>query len=227
MSDGSFRVSGAGFSYNYNKDRQALSVFHKDTERLLTKFEFDYALAREPLPYIELLEKASQINALMMSNNRTIDLSQTMALQHVAPLLHNVAGISRHAFDLQNLRLRRFCIAFQQEYDLKSFKIKKFVSGDQENTFFIARMQTKNDNGICVRGCTMTGIMAAMSDRTLRDLITMEFGHRFENSAQNLLNASSKFSSLSYILDEHFIPRSKVLDINADESKNKKTPVRH
>ena len=144
-----------------------------------------------------------------------------------SPLLHNVAGISRHAFDLQNLRLHRFCVAFQQEYDLKRLKIKKFVSGNQENTFFIARMQTKNDNGICVRGCTMTGIMAAMSDRTLRDLITMEFGHRFENSAQNLLNASSKFSSLSYILDEHFIPESKVLNVEVDQNENKIRPATH
>lgn len=222
MSDGSFDVLGTGFSYNYNNNKNALTVFHKDTERLLTTLEFDRALSREPLSYVTLLEKASQINALMMSNNQTIDLSQTMELQHMHPLLNSVAEISRHAFDLHNLHLGRFCRAFTNKYDLKCIKIKKFVSGNQENTFFIARMHTKNDNGITVRGCTMTGIMAAMSDRTLRDLITMEFGHRFENSAQNLLNASSKFSSLSYILDENFIPESKLSGTNTNKSENKR-----
>lgn len=227
MSNGSFRVLGTGFRYDYNNSKRALTVIHKDSERPLTKFKLDQALSREPLPYITLLEKATQINALMMSNNQTIDLSKTMELQHMRPLLKGVAGLSRHAFDLQNLHLGRFCRTFADEYDLKCVKIKKFISGDQENTFFIARMQTKNDNGICVRGCTMTGIMAAMSDRTLRDLITMEFGHRFENSAQNLLNASSKLSSLSYILDQHFVPESKILSINEDKDSSKKDSTTH
>ena len=191
---GSFKAWGIGFSYNYNKDQHSLTVLHKETERLLTKIKLDRRLSQAPLPYVEMLEKASQISALMVSNNRTVDLSKTIELQHMRPLLKNVARLSRYAFDLEYQYLSRFCRVFCKEFDIESLKIKQFSSNEIEDTFFIARMQTKNGNGISVRACTMTGIMAAMSDRTLRDLITMEFGHRYENSAQNLLNASSKFA---------------------------------
>jgi len=211
ITQGSFEAWGSGFRYNYNDKKQALTVFHTNTERLLARFNFDQMLSKQPMAYVGFLEKASQINALMMSNNNTINLAETMELQHISPILRSIGSTSRHAFDLQNMLLNRFCTAFAKEFDLKSVKIKLFHPEYEESAFFIARIQTHHGNGFSTRACSLAGITSAMSDRTLRDLITMEFGHRFEASATNLLNASSRLTAISYILDESFVPKSKVL----------------
>ena len=208
---GSFKAWGSEFRYDYNKNKSALDILHQDTEGLLARLKLDQDVSSNALSYVQLVEKASQINALMFSNNATVKLMDTMRLERLQPIIKNIVKLSRHAYDLQTLNLDRFCHFFADEFDLQSVKIKKFTSRNENNSaFFIARMLTHHDNGISVRACTMTGIMAAMSDRTLRDLITMEFGHRFKGSAHNLLNASSKLSSLSYILDENFVPESKI-----------------
>ncbi|NCT40702.1 MAG: hypothetical protein GW778_03455 [Alphaproteobacteria bacterium] len=214
---GSFEMWGNGFRYDYDNNKSALSVFHHESERLLAQFKFDSLLLKEPRTYVGFLDKASQINALMVSNNSTVNLAETMPLRHVAPIFQSIGVISRHAFDLHILDLPRFSERFAQEYGLKSINIKPFKSRDCENAFFIARLQTLHDNCISVRACTLGGIMGALSESTLRDLMTMEFGHRYNGSAQNLLNASSKLSSLSYILDESFVPEMKVFSSNTDK----------
>ena len=224
---GSFKVWGTGFRYDYNNEKNALTVFHQDTERLLAQFKFDKSLSENPMAYVGMLEKALQINALMVSNNRTINLADAIGIRQISPIIHSVGGLSRHAFDLHNLALERFCSSFADEHGLKLIKIKPFKSRDNANAFFIARLQTKHDNSISVRACTMTGIMAAMSERTLRDLMTMEFGHRYEGSAHNLLNASSRLSSLSHILDDSFIPEMRVFDKSGDKNHFINSTVNH
>ena len=208
---GSFGLWGTSFRYDYSNRKRVLTVSHTDTEKLLAQFNFDKSLSKSPLLYAKLLDKATQINALMVSNNRTVDLANTMELRHLRPLIESLGGISRHAYDLSNLSLSNFCEEFADEFQLKSVKIKYFQPNDDGNAFFIARIQTRHDNGICVRACTLSGLTAAMADRTMRDLITMEFGLRMDGSAQNLLTASSRLSSLSLILDESFIPSDKVI----------------
>lgn len=215
---GSFEAWGTGFRYNYNNKKRALTVFHRNSERLLAQFKLDRLLSKHPLAYVELLEKACQINALMVSNNATVNLADTMELRYISPIIHSVGDLSRHAFDLQSLSLKRFGEMFSEEFDLKSVKIKLFEPKDDTPAFFIARMQTHHENGFCVRSCSLPGLMAAMSDRTVRDLITMEFGHRFEGSAHNLLNASSKLSSLSLILDDDFVPKQKISYKNEEKN---------
>lgn len=225
-SHGSFKAWGTGFRYDYNSGKRSLNVIHHDSERLLARLNFDSLLSKSPRPYVKLIEKTSQINALMFSNNQTINLAGTMNEKHLTAIIQNVSVLSRHAFDLQSFALKRFCQSFAHEHNLKSVKIKQFMPRDLDSGFFIARLQTHHDNNISVRACTLAGLMTSLSDRTLNDLMTMEFGHRFEGSAHNLLNASSKLSSLSYILDEDFMPKSKVLQqdvkkndfINSDSS---------
>lgn len=222
-SQGSLIARGTGLDYKYNYETNSLKVIHRRKERALAKFTFDKVLSRDPLSYITSLEKANQIKALMFSNNQTVDLTETLDSEKLCAILKSTALLSRHAHDLKNLDFERFCDVFVGEFDLKKIKIKQFTSGDHKDAFFIARIQTQHDNGICVRACTLTGITMAMSDRTIRDLITMEFGHQFEGSAHNLLRLSSKLSSISYILDDDFVP-SRKLSTNCPQ---KDIPLKH
>ncbi len=206
----SFEYWGIGFNYTYNDAKKALSVFHKDTERFLSRFELDKIQSTHARDYTKMLEKASQINALIMSNNATINLADTMQVQHLSPIVHSIGGLTHHALHLKNMMLNSFCRAFEKEFNLKSVKIKWLKPKHGENAFFIAKIQTHNGNGFSTRACTLAGLTSAMSDRTLRDLMTMEFGHAYNGSAHNLLNVSSKLTSLSYILDDSFVPSNKL-----------------
>ena len=208
---GSFTVWGTGFRFDYEADNNFLNITSLDKKRALAHLKFDKHLAKDPLAYVESLDKTNQIKALMYSNNATINLAETMDYERIASLLKITARISRCAFDLRTKNFDRFSKIFCKDFDLSSMKIKKFTSSHKENEFYLARIQTQYNNSVCVRACTLTGLTAALSDRTLRDLMTMEFGHSHNNSAHSLLNVSAKLSTISHILDQNFIPEHKMI----------------
>ena len=209
-SQGSFIAWGTGFRFKYEAPSRLLSITPLDRKRAIAKLRFDDKLAKEPLAYVESLDKTNQIQALMYSNNTTIDLSDTLDRDRIGGLIKSTAHISRFAFDLNTKNFERFAAFFCKDFELESFKIKKFISKRQETEFYIGKLQTRYNNFVRVRACTLTGLTAALSDKTLTDLITMEFGHSYNNSAHTLLNASSKLSTISRILDENFIPERKL-----------------
>ncbi len=207
---GSFTVRGTGFRFNYDADDQLLHITSFDKKRALARLKLDQYLAKDPLAYVESFDKTNQIKALMYSNNATINLAETMDYERINSLIKITARISRCAFDLQTKNFKRFSRVFCKDFDLKNVKIKKFTSSYQSNELYLARIQTHYNNSVCVRACTLTGLTAALSDRTLRDLITMEFGHNYSNSAHSLLQVSSKLTTISHILDPSFIPEHKL-----------------
>lgn len=207
----SFIATGIGFQYQYKAQHNVLSVSLRDQEYEIANFHFDTIVSEHPRIYTHLLDKACQIKALMYSNNKNNDISALLQSGRLRIMLKNAARLSRYAYDLQQHHLERFATFFAADSDLKSIKVKEFTSKDGRRNFFVGRVYTQNDNSISVRACTLTGLTAALSDHTLRELVMMEFGHRFEGSAQNLLNMASKLSSISMILDKNFVPARKII----------------
>lgn len=219
--DGSFKAWGTGFRYEYQANINNLLVTHEKKDFAFAHLKFDKYIAQHPLRYVEALDKTHQIKALMLSNNGTVNLADTMEVTRIGALIKSAARISRHAYDLNFKNFSRFSRHFAEEFDLKHFKIKRFQSGNGENRFFVARVQTQHDNSVSVRACTLEGMLAALSERTMRDLITMEFGHQYQNSALSLLNLSTKLSTISNILDENFIPERLVRHVQNDQEQAK------
>ena len=209
---GSFVAWGAGFEYQYLADLKALKVSRTAKDYTLAHLKFDRFISKEPRTFVQSLDKANQIKALMLSNNATNRLSDTIDEVRLGPLIKSSAHLSRHVFDLNFKNYSRFSRQLTKEFGLKHFKIKRFMSEDEEQAFFVARLQTQHNNSICVRGCTMEGLLSSLSDRTVRDLITMEFGHQFEDSAYKLLSMSTKLSAIGNILDENYEPKKHVND---------------
>ncbi len=224
--EGSFIVWGTGFRFEYEAQTSFLNVTPLDEKRALVHLKLDRHLVKDPLTYVESLDKANQIKALMYSNNATINLAEIMDDERVASLIETTASISRCAFDLHTHNFERFSKMLCQKFDLKNVKIKKFRSRRKENELYLARIQTRYNNSVCVRACTLTGLTAALSERTLRDLITMEFGHSYNNSAHSLLNVSSKLATISHILDQNFIPERKLARYNALRSQMSTAGIR-
>jgi hypothetical protein len=206
---GSFSVWGSGFRFDYKAQSKLLNIVPLHEKRILVHLQFDEHLAKTPLAYIEILEKTNQINALMYSNNATLNLAEIMEGARIASLIETSVDISRRAYDLKTMNFERFADHFRHYSDLKNVNIKKFTCSRQENEFYLARIQTHRDNSVCVRACTLSGLTAALSERMLHDLIAMELG-RYNNNARHLLHVSTKLSTISRIVDENFIPQHKL-----------------
>lgn len=207
---GSFTLPGAGFLFEYLAEQRMLNIRPLKSESVLARIKFDEYLAEDPLGYIQSLDKTNQIKALMYSNNASLDLSSIMEEHHMANLIEITARISRLAYDLNTKNFDRFSKLFCDDFDLKKLCIKSFKSGDNSNKFYLARIQTKHNNTVSVRACTLSGLAAALSDKTLKDLMTMEFGYNYSHSAQHLLNVSSKLATIARVLDKNFIPEHKL-----------------
>jgi len=226
-SQGSFVVWGTGFRFDYEASKRLLNIAPTDKKRALAQLKFDKHLAKNPLGYVESLDKTQKINALMYSNNATINLADTLDHDRISGLMKTTALISRLAFDLNSNKFERFSRVFCEQFDLKSLKIKKFASKNSGSELFLGRIQTQHNNSVCVRSRTLSGLAAGLSDRTLRDLITMEFGHSYNNSAHNLLNASSKLSTISHVIDDNFIPEHKLNRLKDIKSSTKTRLTSH
>lgn len=210
VSHGSFTVWGTGFVYSYEADNKLLNITLPDEEKAIVKIKLDDALVKNPLAYIDTLDKTNQIKALLYSNNSTLNLAETLDESRVASLIKTTARISRCAYDLNTRNFERFGSVFCKDFDLKGLKIKKFTSRTEHQKFYLGRIQTRTDNIICVRSCTLSGLMTQMSDRTMNDLIALEIGMRNDASAHKLLSASSKMLTISHILNKNFIPQHKL-----------------
>ncbi len=210
VSHGSFTVWGTGFLYLYEADNKLLNIALPDEDKAIVKIKLDDALADDPLAYIDTLDKANQIKALLYSNNSTVNLAETLDDSRVASLIKTTARISRCAYDLDTLNFERFGSVFCKEFDLKGLKIKKFNSRSESQRFYLGRIQTRTDNTVCVRSCSLSGLMTQLSDKTMNDLIALEIGMRNDASAHKLLSASSKLLTISHILNKNFIPQHKL-----------------
>lgn len=216
--DGSFVAWGNGFRYQYEALRNTLNIAHLERQKVFSRIEFDGHLASAPMTYVEALDKTNQIKALMYSNNTTINLADTMEPDRIEGIIDATAKLSRLAYSLMHEQYARFAVPFCDSFGLKSLRIKQYSAREQETQFYTARIQTQHNHAVTVRGCTMPALLAAMSDKTLRDLIALEAGHKYGKSAEELLNAAASLNTLSRVLDENFVPSRRLKAAGACES---------
>jgi hypothetical protein len=197
---------GVGFQYEYHPDAGILDIKDAKKEKPLIYVDFDRSLSKETLAYVNFFEKATQINALMFSNNMTIDLSETFDDARLVAILEDSAKMARYALDIKRRKFKEFSRNFCDEYDLHSLEIKKIAGFNPQAAFYSAQLMTRHLNMTSVRGPSLSKIMAKLSESTVQDLVTAEFGHYLGGAAHNLLNVSSKFSAIGRILDSEFCP---------------------
>lgn len=207
---GSFQAWGAGFGYHFDAGINTLSITQKETQLALARIRLNRDIAQNPVAFVEQLNKTHEIKALILSNNGTIKLADTIDPKLVGGIIKNSVRLAKYAHELSHHSFSNFSRKFSKEFELKKLKIKTITHNDHEQLLFVARLQTLHDNSVCVRACTLEGLLSVLSERTLRDLITMEFGHQYQNSAFNLMRLSAKLSKIGNILDENFIPEKHI-----------------
>ena len=207
---GSFLAWGAGFGYHYEAEHNSLNITHKETRLHLARVRLNRHMAENPKAFVEQLNKAHEIKALILSNNETIKLADTIDAKLVGGIIKNSARLAKCAHELSHHSFSNFSRRFIKEFEVKKLKIKTIKNNGEDQILFVARLQTLHNNSVCVRACTLEGLLSVLSERTLRDLITMEFGHQYQNSAFNLMRLSAKLSKIGNILDENFIPEKHI-----------------
>lgn len=217
-SQGSFVAWGIGFRYQYNSPDNVLDVIDDKRSKPLLYIDFDQTLSKNPFMYIENLEKTTQIKALMFTGNMTADLSDSFDDARLPSILEDSARLARFSFDLRQRRFHRFGHYFCESHGLKRLQIRKMQGTAMHEPFYIGKLSTPNNNAVSVRACSLHRLLKELGDATLRDLITAEYGHPFQSAAYDLLAVSSKLSTISHVLDEHFVPAQKIRPDSRDES---------
>ncbi len=207
---GSFEAWGLGLFYHYDADAHILDIIHARRNKPLIYIDFDRSLSKAPIMYVELIEKSSQIRALMLSNNHTADISETLDENRLCGILPSIASMGRYCFDLQKKRYDRFAKYFVEENDLKRFSIEFINSQESGSQFFKTELETHKSNIATGRGTTLFQALTSLSDSIIHDLLTKECGYNMQGQAHALLRIASTLSAYSCTLNESFIPVHKI-----------------
>lgn len=207
---GSFEAWGLGLNYIYDNQSRILDIVHARRNKPLIYIDFDSSLSKDPLAYIGFLEKSSQIRALMLSNNKTADISETMDDNRLCAILSSVAGMARYCFDLKNEKYTRFEKYFVDEHDIKAINIERTKKERSNILFFKAKLETHKSNTAVGHGSTMFRALSALSDNIIHDLLTTECGYDMQSLAHGLLRISYTLSAFSCVLNDRFVPIHKI-----------------
>lgn len=203
--NGSFKMWGVGFIYNYNAHTRIIDIIHARGKHLLMSITLDEDDARHARAYVQCIEKSCQIKAMLLSNNETINLVATLENERLYQILSSVTYLSELAFDLQTKKLNTFCSHIEANYNLESLFIKRMACHRSKSIYYKARLETIRGNEAIARAPTLPATLRLLSEYIIQDILPHEFTTE-ENYTSALLTISSKLSLISRILDQQYIP---------------------
>lgn len=217
-SRGSFIAWGVGLEYEYDVNSSVLNIVHSRKNKPLIYIDCDSRLSEDPLGFTSALEKATQINALVFSNKTSVDLSDILKERHLKIMLETAALQASYSFDLEkedyNLFEERFC----KNYCLRKIRVHKCIDNEKDTAYFRGELQTRTQNSIQTCGAKLYSVIKGLSNKTVNDLLSQEYGHPSQQDAQNLLAVSSNLSLISKVLDKNFHPMHKIKQIETQNS---------
>lgn len=220
---GSFLAWGVGLNYSYAPDDKKLNILNAKLETPLLQIKSERLFAQSPLDFVRNTDKATQIYALMMSNNATNNLTDVFDDMRLVSILENSTKLARYCFDLKNRDFQRFSDSFCEDFNLKRIKIKKICHREPQNGFYVGKLKTHRNNSTRAMGATLHETLRRLSDKALNDLIAKEDLSVYRRTAHDLLGASSNLATLSRILDTRFSPHRRIAAYNRANEQHQKT----
>lgn len=205
-SQGSFVAWGVGLKYNYNAANGTLRISDEKRKTAFLDITLNRFLLQNPLAYVRAVEKATQINALMFSNNKNIDLSDIFEETRLIPLLEACALLAKHSLDLIHGRFDHFEYSFSEIFEIKYLRLEKHVRAGAGASLYAGELKTMNNNTIQASSLCLHKVIGNLSEQILRDLVSKELSHRTEKAVHNLLSAASNLAIIGKVLDENFDP---------------------
>lgn len=208
--EASGRIWGIGLCYEYDYAYRQISIIHRQHYRPIKEITVSINEHDDLVRLIDLIEKTTQIQALMLSNNATCDISEVIGKNRMGSYLEHVIELARATLRLDQGRYEDFATDLCATFDLNTLIIENLNKGYSSNDFFKIRLQTKRKNEIKYEGFNLPHCLSALSQKIISDLLVLETSNNFQAEAHRLLKLSSDLSMLSLVLDEQFIPRRKV-----------------
>ncbi len=141
----SLAETGVGFKYLYNPQNNILSITTKEQAPLLN-LELKSSLLKDPLRYIQNIDKAAQICALMLSANKTHDLTDIFDDSRLISMLISSSKLAHDSYELQLMEFKGFSRRFCAENRLRDLQIKRINGRAPNDRFFAAKIQTKQNS---------------------------------------------------------------------------------
>lgn len=216
---GSFDAWGVGLFYHYSAPVNTLEVYSSpdDQAALLLQATLSKNSQCHVQDFVSYFDKVSQIKALMLSNQTSVNIADTMESERLRGVLINTCSLAKSVCALTNDKLRSFVSSSKEMYELKHFSIKHLCCQASGEKYYRARLKTYNSNEIVARSITMHGVLMTLSEKIIRDLIALEFSTR-HNTADNLLIFSSQLTTISRVMNQNFYPLSKIRPVKKRQS---------
>lgn len=199
-------ASGAAFNYRYNAADNTLCLFRNENGCKTLKIVLPTKIAANPQLFIHHLEKATQIKALLLSNNATVRLCQTIVPDKLSAIAKSVSKLALNSFDISCNRIDKFTKMVRRSYGLKEFEIVH-ISHQDSGSYYKAKIVSCRNHCVIVREDTIHQLLKSLSEGILSDLVTLEFSSNNKCSEQ-LLRLSTRLSVMAKITNEKFLPEN-------------------
>lgn len=209
-SRGEFYAIGAGFGYYYNPIETALTVLDVKQKSPLLNMRLNQRMSEYPLSYVTALEKSAQIQALIFSNNKDINLTNILNGIQLKAMLETCAFFSEQSYLLKREKFNNFEMLFKDSYPIKSLNIQKRPGFQKDNYFYTAHLKTHENNHVKAQAGSVHRLLQELSEEVTRDFFEKEPSHLIQKNIQNVLAMTSNISMVSQILNDHFIPSAKI-----------------
>ncbi|MFP4312738.1 MAG: hypothetical protein ACLFR0_00305 [Alphaproteobacteria bacterium] len=203
---GSFAVSGESFRYEYDADKNRLAITRKDCACDRFHIQLPEKIKANPRLFVHQLEKATQIKALILSNNQTIRLCETIVPDKLITIAKSVSRLALNSYDIGNNRISRFTDILRRGFGLKILEISYIDHNSSGQPYYKAKIVSQKDNCIVVREDTISDTLKKLSEYIASDLIIRELTAHSDHSSQKLLKLSTRLSVIAKILNDSFVP---------------------
>lgn len=216
-----FEAKGCGLGYRYDGRTLTLDVLHLCMRRPLLLLDLGPVFPRNPLLYAEFLEKAAQINALLYSSNQTLNLSETIHIEKLAPVVAQLSKTAELAHDVEMKNFARFAASLSAIHELHACRLEQQDRVNASEARYRLILKTPSGTEIRATGPTARASISKIAELMLRDVIALEFSAQSGQNAQNLIALSTRLSTIARLLDMNFDPYDKILISKKKEEKSR------
>lgn len=209
---GDFIAHGLGLRYEYDRHKHALKISTLRSDTGLFSLLCPARMSENPLLLVHNLEKAGCIKALMLSDNETANLAQTMNECRLKPILQSVFELAIESFDLAHGDFDSFTTRKTMAYGLEDFQIKHMQCTRSGTSYYRLFVKIGDTQDVVIRDTEFDTLLTKSAKTIVRDLIPHTFSSSNRETGDKLLMLSSRLSLLGRILNENYSPELQVKD---------------
>lgn len=217
---GGFVAHGICFDYKYDAAERNLNMRHLIKYESLIDINMDRRILFRPKLYVTFLEKATQIYALIYSQNLSYNIAQTIDEEKLPAILNTIMRAAQRATELQTGNYRFFEKRMCNKFELSKFLINHYNATNGSNGFWTIHIKTKSGQAANIRSNTLHDAIGQIAQKIRHDLFSHEITNRSDKLAYALMTLSTKLMAIEKIIDPDFVPSEHVLC----ENKTIKTP---